>query len=154
MSPDVASFYILTPIPGTQQYDEFLSAGRIVERNLDRFDGTNPVWRHDVLDWQQLRKSLFRCYHRFFSASHLVRFSLRHRRFALRHGIGLHFFSRFSAYRKVHPMSGGIGRVFRDGANDYIDLRRKRFGFELAPLPQSLQLSAEDAALNNRARVS
>ena len=154
MSPDAASFYILTPVPGTQQYDEFLAAGRIVEPNLDRFDGTNPVWRHDVLDWPQLRATLFRCYHRFFSASHLIRFSLRTRKFALRVGVGIHFFSRFSAYRKRHPMSGGIGRVFRDDKDDYLHLRRKRFGFDLVPLPQSLQLSAEDAAINSRARVS
>jgi hypothetical protein len=44
--------------------------------------------------------------------------------------------------------------VFRDDKDDYIHLRRKRFGFDLVPLPQSLQLSAEDAAINSRARVS
>ena len=46
LRPDVASFYILSPIPGTEQYDEFLSEGLITERNLDRFDGTCVTWRH------------------------------------------------------------------------------------------------------------
>ena len=150
----LASFYILTPIPGTQQYDEFLAAGKIIETNLDRFDGTNPVWRHDQLDWQQLEETLFRCYRRFFSASHLMRFSLGGRKAAMAHGIALHLFSRFAAHFRMHPMSGGVGRVSRDSDSDYLNFRRKRFGFEQVPLPESLRLSAEDTAINSRARVS
>src|SRR5262249_11337507 len=50
LSPDLASFYILAPIPGTEQYDEFLARGWITESNLDRFDATCAVWRHPVLD--------------------------------------------------------------------------------------------------------
>jgi hypothetical protein len=53
----------------------------------------------------------------------------------------------------MHPMSGGIGRVFRDQSKDYLYLRKKRFGISLAPLPASLQLSSEDEALNSRARA-
>ena len=154
MSPDVASFYVLTPIPGTQQYDEFLAAGLIYEKNLDRFDGTNPVWRHDVLASKQLSELLFTCYRRFYSATHLARFVSKSHRAALGVGIGLHLFSRFAASRRMHPMSGGIGRVRLDGREDYRQLRQERFGFDLVPMPVSLQLSAEDAALNSRARVS
>ena len=153
MGPDAASFYILTPIPGTQQYDEFLAEGRIIEKNLDRFDGTNTVWRHDTLDWDQLKETLFDCYRRFYSVSHLLRFSLGSA-MAFAHGVTMHFFSRLSARRRMHPMSGGIGRVFLDSNRDYIDLRRKRFGIDQAPLPESLQLSPDDMALNSRARVS
>jgi hypothetical protein len=35
--------------------------------------------------------------------------------------------------------------------DDFIALRRKTFGFELAPLPQSLKLSPADANLPRRA---
>src|SRR4030095_7880254 len=89
IGPDAASFYILTPIPGTQQYDEFLAEGRIIEKNLDRFDGSNTVWRHDTLDSVQLKDALFNCYRRFYSASHLFRFTTGSAT-ALAHGIGLH----------------------------------------------------------------
>jgi len=153
IGPDAASFYILTPIPGTQQYDEFLADGRIFEENLDRFDGTNAVWHHDVLDWRQLQDTLFDCYRKFYSASQLVRYLYRSRPVEMAHGLALHIFSRFSAYRRMHPMSGGIGRVFRDRNSDYLYLRRKRFGVTLAPLPASLQLSADDAALNSQAKA-
>src|SRR5215471_2520916 len=50
LRPDTASFYILTPIPGTEQYDDFLAAGWITAESLDRFDGTTPTWRHPVLE--------------------------------------------------------------------------------------------------------
>jgi hypothetical protein len=153
MAPDAASFYILTPIPGTQQYDEFLADGRIFESNLDRFDGTNAVWHHDALDWRRLREMLFDCYRRFYSASHLMQFIRRGKTVEKAHCIALHLFSRFAAFRQMHPMSGGIGRVFRDGNADYLYLRRKRFGVSLAPLPASLQLSSEDAAINSRAHA-
>jgi hypothetical protein len=97
---------------------------------------------------------LFDCYRRFYSLRHLIRFAAGRRRAAVATGFGLHVFSRFAAARRMHPMSGGIGRVFRDRWDDYRELRRKRFGFDLLPLPASLPLSPEDAALNSSARVS
>jgi len=154
IAPDAASFYILTPIPGTQQYDEFLSDGRIFETNLDRFDGTNAVWHHDALDWRKLQDLLFDCYRQFYSASQFYRFMVRSKPMEMAHGIALHLFSRFAAFRRMHPMSGGIGRVYRDSNTDYLYLRRKRFGVSLAPLPASLQLSADDAALNTKAQAA
>jgi hypothetical protein len=49
LDPDIASFYVLTPIPGTEQYAEFLGAGVLTEPNLDRYDTTYPTWRHPSL---------------------------------------------------------------------------------------------------------
>ena len=40
MAPTWASFYVLCPIPGTEQYDDFMAQGLITETNLDRFDTT------------------------------------------------------------------------------------------------------------------
>ena len=48
-------------------------------------------------------------------------------------------------------MSGGIDPLRLDGQADYLDMRRKRYGIELAPLPASLRLSVNDEALNRRA---
>ena len=161
LEPDLASFYVLTPIPGTQQYDEFLAEGRIYESNLDRFDATCATWHHDHLRAGELDQLLFGCYRRFYTASHLMKTQFRSRKLnqcpalirALE-GFGMHVFSRFSAFKRKHPMSGGIGRVFIDGIEDYRSLRVKRFGFDLVPLPKSLQLPPQDTLLNNRAKVS
>jgi radical SAM superfamily enzyme YgiQ (UPF0313 family) len=156
LGPDMASFYILTPIPGTQQYDEFLADGRIYEKNLDRFDATCPTWHHDRLSPDQLTDLLFDCYRRFYTASHYAERALRN----LKQSCSLatvieilqftvsNVFSRYSAFRRMHPMSGGVGRVVRDHVDDYLPLRIKTFGFDLVPLPKSLQLSAEELVLN------
>jgi hypothetical protein len=161
LAPDVASFYILTPIPGTEQYDDFLRDEWITERNLDRYDGTCVTWKHPNLSGEDLRRLLFRSYREFYRArdvaGKLLRL-LRGRRdyrmsCALFAVFGLSAMSRLAAAHRVHPMAGGIARVRRDGARDYAGLRRRVFGFDLAPLPASLALSAEDEALNRVAKL-
>jgi hypothetical protein len=158
LDPDVASFYILTPIPGTDQYDDFLAAGRITEPNLDRFDTTTTTWQHPNLTWPELQDLLFECYRKFFSARHLLSTALR----TLQHKqpnagflpyFGQPLFSRVAAARRTHPMSGGIARVRLDSDSDYREMRRKRFGVDLVPLPKSLALSKADAALNRQVKL-
>jgi hypothetical protein len=143
MRPLVASFYILTPIPGTEQYDEFRTKGLITEMNLDRFDTSCLVWRHPLLSNSQLKDLMYRCYREFFALPDIVTKALNRKWKDIRLSIqalafGYSLFCRVAAHRRMHPMSGGIGRVSLDGASDYSELRRKRFGFDLLPLPASL----------------
>lgn len=159
MDPDVASFYVLTPIPGTQQYDEFLAADLITEKNLDRFDATCLTWRHPYLNPAQLQDLLFHCYKKFFSPRRIARMtidSLKPKEISagLVAGLGHPVFTRFAAWKKMHPMSGGVWCVRRDSASDYRELRKRRFGVDLVPLPQSLELSEADAALNRRVKIA
>jgi hypothetical protein len=156
LSPTCASFYILCPIPGTEQYDDFMAAGLVTEKNLDRFDTTCLTWCHPSLSPRQLSDLLFACYRKFFSVRHTLhnlRSDLRSRgrKGVLREMMGsmaMLLFNRYCAWRRTHPMSGGVLRLRRDGVNDFISLRKDTFGFELAPLPRSLQLSAADSRLN------
>jgi hypothetical protein len=157
MHPDVASFYILCPIPGTEQYDDFLSSGWITESNLDRFDGTCPTWRHPTFRAEELQELLFSCYRRFYSTRHIFSTALQSLRADSVGGmvpyLGHPLFSRFSVWKKMHPMSGGISRVRLDSAADYRNLRKQRFDIDQAPLPKSLELSKADADLNRRVKL-
>ena len=161
LRPDVASFYILTPIPGTEQYDDFLAQGLITERNLDRFDGATLNWRHPRLSAAELERELFRCYREYYAApavaARLARLARLPRDFRaagrFSSVLGYAVQSRLAARRRTHPMAGGVGRVRRDRAADYAALRRARFACDLAPLPGSLSLSAADEALNRRAKL-
>jgi Radical SAM superfamily len=158
LRPNTASFYILTPIPGTEQYDDFLQAGWITEQNLDRFDGTTTTWRHPNLSWPELQALLFRCYDKFYDIRHILFTAMQgFRREAIRGFLaylGHPLFTRFSAAKRLHPMSGGIGRVVVDSVSAYQELREKQFGFAQAPLPKSLQLSKADAELNRRVKFA
>ena len=154
MNPTWASFYILCPIPGTEQYDDFLADGLITETNLDRFDTTCLTWRHPFLSRDRLSKLLFTCYRRFNSARHALRnakdeLSFRSGGMLARSAanMAMSLFTRYCAWRQVHPMSGGVRRVRLDGVNDFLSLRRRTFGFGLAPLPRSLQSPAAESLL-------
>jgi hypothetical protein len=155
MNPTWASFYILCPIPGTEQYDDFAAQGLITETNLDRFDTTCLTWRHPSLSRGRLSDLLFECYRKFFSLGHSLcnvrDLSFRNGRGRLAETLGslaMSLFNRYSAWTRMHPMSGGLRRVLLDGADDFLPLRKEIFGFELAPLPSSLQLPAAERLLN------
>jgi hypothetical protein len=154
LSPTWASFYILCPIPGTEQYDEFLASGLITENNLDRFDCTRLTWQHPSLSRAELQSLMFRGYREFESLAHT---GANLRRLYYKRGgflsealtsLGYTAFNRFSALRQSHPMSGGVKRKRLDHVNDFLHLRKHLFGFELAPLPQSLPLPQADQSLN------
>jgi Radical SAM superfamily len=158
VNPDLASFYILTPVPGTQQYDEFMKDGWITEPNLDRYDATCITWRHPELHPDQLRTLLFSSYRRFYSARHILSTSIdAFKPKAISPGLipnlAVPVFTRLFVRKKMHPMSGGVGRVHQDAVADYQGLRRKHFGYDLVPLPKSLELSAADARLNQMGKA-
>lgn len=161
LAPDVASFYILTPIPGTEQYDDFLREGLITEKNLDRFDGACATWRHPNLTGDKLTDLLFHSYREFYRlrdvSEKLFRLCRGKRDFRLPGALfavaGYSVESRWAARRREHPMAGGIGSVCLDRAEDYKAMRRRVFGIDLAPLPRSLSLSRADQEINRKAKL-
>jgi radical SAM superfamily enzyme YgiQ (UPF0313 family) len=161
LDPDVASFYVLTPIPGTEQCDDFLSRGWITERNLDRFDGSTLTWTHPRLPAALLARLVLDAYREFYGWRGIARKAAANARtprdfrtgqtlFAI---LGQAALARWAARRGEHPMAGGVGRVRRDHADEYRALRRRVFGLDLAAIPRSLALSASDEELNRSARL-
>ena len=161
LDPDFASFYLLTPIPGTEQYAEFKAQGLITEANLDRFDATCVTWRHPRLDPRRWEDALYRCYREFYglpdAARRLSRIAFRNGDFrkpaALLAVTGYTWQSRLGAMQRAHPMAGGVGRVRRDHARDYRELRRRTFDCDLVPLPDNLALTAADEEINRHAKL-
>ena len=144
LRPKAVSFYMFTPIPGTDQYDEYRAAGLITERNLDRFDTICPTWTHPNLSHQELEDQLYYCYVNYYG------FLLRSAGLTEEDRRGA-IFSRYVAAQRMHPMSGGIDRIIVDKAADYSALRRSTYGVDLAPLPESLALSTRDEEWNRQA---
>ena len=161
LRPDIASFYILTPIPGTDQYEEFLDQGLITVDNIDRLDGTLPVWRHPHFSGDELMDLMIHCYREFANTKDVIAKIARHvfSRWSYRTGVDLYtvlgyaLLQRSSVKQRVHPMNGGSGRVRLDAASDYAHLRREYFGVGLVPLPHMLHLSAGDEAINRTAKL-
>ncbi|MEP6732935.1 MAG: radical SAM protein [bacterium] len=145
IQPYLASFYVLTPIPGTDQYEDFLRDGLIEEKNMDRFDATKAVWRHPHIAARRLEQLMFQGYREFYSARHMLTqtFGKRWNAPWFVHGVGVGYaaFARYAARRSMHPMAGGLWRVALDSASDYAALRRRVFGIEQLELPRSLSLT-------------
>jgi hypothetical protein len=144
LGPEWASFYVLCPIPGTEQYDDMRAQGAIFETNLDRFDATCLTWRHPHFNDQSARVLLSACYRGFYDSRKLASYFFDAGRsgqmIAAVGSAAMWGFNRYCAWQGMHPMSGGICRVRLDRAADYAALRRKRFDIDLAPLPQSRRL--------------
>lgn len=145
LSPLAASFYVLTPIPGTEQYDDFRREGLITEMNLDRYDATELCWRHPHLSAKQLKGHMLKAFREYYSPlSSFPRIDSWRRRGRRVPPFGAPFFALqaifqwMSALRGQHPMSGGLGHVVRDRAADYQALRRATYDVDLVPLPDSL----------------
>ncbi len=150
LEPTIASFYVLCPIPGTEQYDDFMSDGLITEKNLDRFDTSCLTWRHPHLSPERMSQLLFDCYRKFNSFPRLLsRVKLMKASIG---NIAISLFNRYCAWQRVHPMSGGVLSVRRDHMRDYISLRREAYGFELAPLPQSITVQPEESLKRRSAK--
>lgn len=145
LRPKVASFFILTPIPGTEQYDEYRRNGLITEHNLDRFDATNLTWMHPKFSAKKLLDQLYKCYVDYHG------FLLRTNKGLTPEDQRIAIFNRFTASQRMHPMAGGIDRLRMDVAADYAELRRATFDVDFAPLPDSLHLSTQDEILNRNA---
>jgi pyruvate-formate lyase-activating enzyme len=146
LDPARATFHILTPIPGTEQYDEYLGADKIWEKNLDRFDATCLTWSHPSLSAEKLSELLHKCHRKFYGAY------LRNNDLA-EDDRNIALFNRYAAGERMHPLSGGTGRVFLDHVDDYKVLRSAYFDIDLAPLPSSLRLSAADEVLNEKIQL-
>ena len=149
LNPESASFYILCPIPGTEQYAEFLGAGMIYEHaNLDRFDATCETWRHPHLPAGTLQRLLSWCYQEANRVPRLLRRTIapnwKWSILSRLQYLGLTGYGRWVAARGIHPMSGGIGRKRMDQAAAYLALRKETFGFSHRPLPENRALAAVD----------
>lgn len=160
LRPDVASFYLLTPIPGTEQYEQFLQDGMIFEKNLDRFDGSTATWAHPHISPAELTDLLYQSYREFYNARDVLSKIAGmnagdFRAFPKWNTMaGYPALSRVGAARRFHPMAGGAMHVRLDRAQDYADLRKDTFGFSLMPLPRATPLSAGDQELNRNAKLA
>lgn len=143
IKPSICSFYILTPIPGSEQYNDFKRDDLLVDNNLDRYDSTCLTWKHPIILPEEMSHLLFRCYIDFYTAAlKSGRLSETNRATALAF--------RHYAKQGMHPMSGGMGKIKHDNCNDYIHLRRKYYNIDLAPLPENLDLSSTDKLINKQ----
>ncbi len=152
LDPDHVSWYILTFVPGTEDYAQALNNGIKLDPDLSHYDCNRPVWQHPNFAKGELEELMFRCYRECYSLSRVIRHGLergRNRTRALFQHLTSAAFNRYSAATGRHPMSGGIWQRYLDRESDYARYRYLIFGIKgHFELPKNRVLSAVDTAMN------
>ncbi len=111
---DLASFFVYTPFPGTEDYDDALAAGRLVEPDFNQYDSTHSVWAHPRLSAEEVVREYHEAYRSFFTWKRIAWSAT-----TLHHMPGMstvsragmmvqQFYFTYATRRGEHPMIGGI----------------------------------------------
>jgi len=68
LDPDIASFFVLTPFPGTEVYEEARRRGWIEDDNWAHYDMVHAVMPTTHLTREEVQEELYRCYESFFGS--------------------------------------------------------------------------------------
>ena len=70
---DGANFYILTPFPGTELYNQMEKDGLLLHKDWSKYDANHVVFRHKKLSAQQLLDGLVYAYRQFYSVPSIMK---------------------------------------------------------------------------------
>jgi len=68
LDPDIASFFVLTPFPGTEVYEEARRGGWIMDDNWAHYDMVHAVMPTMHLTREEVQEELYKCYEDFFGS--------------------------------------------------------------------------------------
>ncbi len=69
----LASFFILTPLPGTALYDKLSKEDRIIDRNWHNYDLSRVVFRPTRMSPEELREKYWKAFAEFYSRQNIVK---------------------------------------------------------------------------------
>lgn len=114
---DIASFFVYTPFPGTEDYERAVAEGRLLSGDLNQYDSTHSVMRHSRLSPAQIEAEYADAYRHFYGlrrvAWSLATFhSVAGLTTAARAGMMTQqLYFAYATRRGWHPMMGGIWRL-------------------------------------------
>lgn len=113
-----ATFFILTPLPGTIFFDEMNNAGRLPHKDWSKYDLNHIVFKPQKLTKSELYSHYWKSYQEFFSLKNITKriyYNIALSKKDLFKVILENLFYQFFIRREVnsyeHPFSGGIGRI-------------------------------------------
>jgi len=102
-------FYILTPIPGTDLYDEYRAAGRLVEEDVLTYTPSRAVINHPHMTTEQLNAIFWEMYDRIYAVPHILRRTVGQKRVwrdpqRYLFFLGLNLFYRWQIRQRIAPI--------------------------------------------------
>ena len=116
---DIVSFFIMTPLPGTEDQVRYTNEGAIIDWDFNNLDSQHVTLKHDKLDTDSWLRAYREAFRGFYSLPRLL-----HTIFTVAGGRGLSAESRRSTVRQFvyyyfsyrqgrHPMVGGVWQIRR-----------------------------------------
>jgi radical SAM superfamily enzyme YgiQ (UPF0313 family) len=104
----VPRFYILTPIPGTQFYDEMKSQDRICNDEIYSYNGTEAVHIPRNMTPEELTEAYWRLYNDVFAIKNIIRRTLLHKEFFKKPGnylfyLAVNLFYKYQIKHRITP---------------------------------------------------
>ena len=111
---DFLEFFVLTPLPGSEDHQKLAAANVAMDADLNRFDTFHVVTAHPRMEreeWEQLYR---RAWETYYTADHMK--TLMRRAAATNISLGkmvnmLVSFWSLSLVEQTHPLEGGYGRI-------------------------------------------
>ena len=116
---DIVSFFIMTPLPGTEDQDRFTKENAIIDWDFNQLDSQHVTLKHDLLDKESWMRAYREAFRGFYTLPRLL-----HTVFTVSSGRNLGPEARLSVMREFlyyffsyrmgrHPMVGGIWQIRR-----------------------------------------
>ncbi|MFZ9662148.1 MAG: B12-binding domain-containing radical SAM protein, partial [Chitinophagaceae bacterium] len=77
----IPKFYVLTPMPGTDLYEQYKNEGRLLHEDYSRYTATNTVFRPTKISPEKLEEMYWWLYRKVYSIPNIIRRTLWHRNF-------------------------------------------------------------------------
>ncbi len=107
---DEASFFIMTPIPGSRDHKERLEKGETLCPDYNNYDSCHETFEHPNFESGELKKSWLRAWSLFYSKENIVDILLRCSPEQYWNAFWLTLWNRYSTLLSNHPMSMGFIR--------------------------------------------
>jgi radical SAM superfamily enzyme YgiQ (UPF0313 family) len=135
---DIVSYFIMTPLPGTEDQARYAKEGDIIDWDFNQLDSQHVTLKHPRLDTRQWMQAYKEAFTGFYSIGAAIREVLtvcggRHLNAESRRSTLRQFCYYFFSYRQGrHPMVGGIWQIRRRDARRMVITDEEALRFYLA----------------------
>jgi radical SAM superfamily enzyme YgiQ (UPF0313 family) len=70
---DILEFFMLTPLPGSEDHQKLFKAGAWLDPDLNAYDGEHPAQRHPLMTPEEWTRLYWRCWELYYTPAHVER---------------------------------------------------------------------------------
>ncbi len=108
---DLASFFMLTPLPGSHDHWQMVQDKVFVDGDYNDYDGIHETFQHGRMPNGAWRAAYDDAMHVFYSKENIIAALLRTEPRNYQQMLGLSIWYRYAALERLHPMATGVFRL-------------------------------------------